>query len=403
MSAPRTFSPLVMLSLVAVGVFAFAAFFTLSAFEPELNTGRNGRGHALSQSAIGFAAAARLAQARGDEVSIGRSPANEARLSSLVVLTPEMRISPEELEEVSGWATLIILPKWRAGPHPTRRGWVSSAGTIPTVYVAMLLTDILPEVTINRREGGQRASLRTGGGVISSGPIEQLQTIAGESLKPVIVDERGAIILAQAGGDETTPPFYILSDPDFLNTQGLANIDTARAGMAILDAVRVNDEPIIFDVTLNGLGASRSALRLAFEPPFLGATLVLALASLLLGWRAATRFGPAAPPRRAIAPGKAALAENSAALIRLARREKAMGPGYARLVATQVAQAFAGGARRDETELAAWLDQLAATHKVTPSFTSLSAEAASAQSRQQMLETARKLHAWKLEIERATR
>src|SRR3546814_1463316 len=46
-----------------------------------------------------------------------------------------------------------------------------------------------------------------------------------------------------------------------------------------------------FDVTLNGLGGSRSPLTLAFDPPFLAMTLALAAVALLLGWRARGRFG----------------------------------------------------------------------------------------------------------------
>ena len=396
------FSPMVMLAVILVGVFSFSAFFTLSAFAPELTTGRDGRAHALSTSAVGFAGVVRLARARGDAVSIGRQPMDPARLESLVVLTPEHPISVEELNDAAGSATLIVLPKWAVGPHPTHRGWVSRFSQYDAEGLGSLVNEIAPGATFAQTEGQGAVRLnywdKTSG---SSGPIERLQTVSGPNLTPMVTDSAGRAVLARFDR-EGMLPIYILADPDFLNTLGMGDRNTAQAGLAILDQMRVEGEPIIFDVTLNGLGASRSALRLAFEPPFLGATLGLAIGAALLGWRAAARFGPAAPARRAIALGKAALADNSAALIRLAGREQRMGAGYARLIAGDLAEMISGSRKSDE-EAAVLLNRLAGIHGVTPNYTQLEAEAANAKTPHQMLEAARKLHAWKEEMTRATR
>lgn len=395
------FSPIVMIVLTVVGAFAFAAYFTLSAFAPELQTGRDGRAHALSQSAVGFAGAVRLARARGDRVEIGRTPGDQLRADSLVVLAPPHPIDLERLTEAAGASTLVILPKWVVGPHPTRRGWVASAGAFDPASVALFVEGIAPGITVAQDDGRSAPRLQDGDDIYQAGPIAHLQTIAGPNLEPVLVDQAGRIVLA-AVLLEDAPEFYILSDPDFLNTQGVRNIATARTGMAILDLTRWKGQPIVFDVTLNGLGAARSALRLAFEPPFLGATLGVAIIALLLAWRAAARFGPSSHSLRAIPLGKAALADNSAALIRLTNRERKMGHGYARLIAAQIAESFGAG-RREEGDSIAWLDGLAAKHNLSPPFSALVSEAANARSRNEMLEAARKLHAWKEEMKRATR
>src|SRR5690348_18335337 len=63
------FSPAIVIGLVLVGVFSFAAFILLSAFEPELASGSNGGAQALSQSAVGYAGAVRLLNAAGEHVS----------------------------------------------------------------------------------------------------------------------------------------------------------------------------------------------------------------------------------------------------------------------------------------------------------------------------------------------
>ena len=76
----------------------------------------------------------------------------------------------------------------------------------------------------------------------------------------------------------------------------------------------------MFDVTLNGLGSSKSPLKLMFDPPFLAVTLAIVAALLLAGPAGDRPLRRAAAGReRAIAFGKAALVDNSAALVRKAR------------------------------------------------------------------------------------
>lgn len=400
------FSPIVIGALVLVGVFAFAAFFTLSAFAPELNSGRDGRGHALSQSAVGFAGIVRLLRAEGQAVTIGRYIEGDERIHGLVVLTPERAINADELEETSGYTTLVVLPKWNVGPHPTHRGWVTNAGSADPVAIASVLSEIAPGASIARTDGAARVRLRLGDRDLAvSGAIEDLQTLSGADIEPIITDSSGAIIVGHVERDGALP-FYVLADPDFLNTQGVGDLNTARAAIAILGAVRNEGDPIVFDVTLNGLGATRSPLRLAFDPPLLGATLALAIAAGMLGWRAAARFGAGVPVPRTMAFGKAALAENSAGLIRLGGHQKRLAPVYARLVALQVASVFPSArksAKQSEAQLDAWLDALSETYRISPRFGALVAEAESAKTQTQMLEAARKLYAWKMEMIRATR
>ena len=52
------------------------------------------------------------------------------------------------------------------------------------------------------------------------------------------------------------------------------------AGAAVLENLRLEHGPIIFDVTLNGFVRGRNLLKTAFEPPFLSATLCAVLAAL---------------------------------------------------------------------------------------------------------------------------
>jgi hypothetical protein len=143
-------------------------------------------------------------------------------------------------------------------------------------------------------------------------------------------------------------------------------------------------------VTLNGLGQSRSPLRLLFDPPFLAVTLAVAAALLLAGLQALARFGPPRPPQRAIAFGKAALIDNAAALVRQARREAALGSRYADMIREKAVTVFAVPARLRDQGVADYLDKLDGRDR----FSALAAAAEAARGRESVLAAAQALHRW---------
>jgi hypothetical protein len=98
-----------------------------------------------------------------------------------------------------------------------------------------------------------------------------------------------------------------------------------------------------------------------------------------------------------LAFGKRALADNSAALIRLAKREHRMAGRYLSLTRNAVAKAL-GATRLSGEALDAFLDRLAEKNGLTHRLSSLNAQAASAKSRADVLRVARALHQWRLEM-----
>jgi hypothetical protein len=106
----------------------------------------------------------------------------------------------------------------------------------------------------------------------------------------------------------------------------------------------------VFDLTLNGFGATKNLLTLAFRPPFLAATLCLILALVVVGWRAFGRFGPPLPEARTIAFGKARLAANAAGFIRRSGRLHLLGTPFVDLIARRLA-ATLGLRRADPHEI----------------------------------------------------
>jgi hypothetical protein len=124
-------------------------------------------------------------------------------------------------------------------------------------------------------------------------------------------------------------------------------------------------------------------------------TLALVIAALLAGFHGAIRFGQARREARAIALGKAALVDNSAGLIRLARREVHMGPAYAEFIQQETARAIGAPSGLSGEALDDYLDRLT---RRGPTFTELATALVKTRDRQSMAAAARALFQWKKDI-----
>jgi hypothetical protein len=391
--AGSAFRPATILWMVAVGILAFVAMLVLGAYAPDLRTGGNGRTHALSNAATGFSGIVRLARATGRNATIVRS---EPLLGTedLVVLTPESGLTDmtELLARRATKPTLVVMPKWRTMANPARSGWVLATGLRPAWDPQGTLAPGHPLKVERHRSGGQvlktvPAHAPKALSFVAPGP---LQTANGRGVKPLVTDQAGRPVLFQIGDR----PLFVLADPDLLSNRGMADRRQAAAALAMLDFLNsTGAKSVVFDVTLNGLGQSRSPLRLIFDPPFLAVTLAIAAALLLAGLQAIARFGAPRRPQRAIAFGKAALIDNAAALVRQARREAALGGRYAEMVRDRAVTVFGVPARLRDSALVDYLDQL----EGRPRYSSLAAAAKEARGREELLAAAQALHQWQWE------
>jgi hypothetical protein len=385
--------------LVLVGVLSFMGMLLLSAYAPELRDGDDGGQHALSRSAVGYGAMVELLRAQGESVIVSRGNPNPGRAVGLVFVTPDINHKASDVIDVDRpGPRIVVLPKWATGPDPRHKGWVTRAGQYnPAQIAAQFLRPYAPRSILQRRKGAARPALyRIDGSQALDfprpGPVTGFQTLSGEGWTPIVVDERGGIVLGRIG------EVYVLSDPDLINTQGLKDLRTARAAMGIVGLTR-GKGPIVFDATLHGFQRDRSFLRLIFGPPFLGATICALAAALLMGLHAAVRFGPAIRPPRAFAFGKQALADNTAGLIRMARREHRMAERYAVYHRGAVARAIGAPRELEGAGLDAFLDRLS-RQAGQPAFTDLLDEARAASNPGELMTIARKLHHWRTEMSR---
>ena len=388
------FNPRSMMLVTAVGVVAFVAMLLLGAYAPDLRSGRNGGTHALSNAATGFSGLVRLAEATGRNPVIVRSE-DQLKDEDLAVVTPDHGWT--DLSKILALrgprVTLLVLPKWETTPDPANAGWVRVTGLLPALDPARTLYPSAPLMVVRKRGKGEE--LKT---VQFGAPSELrflapaiVQTISSKELDPIITDSAGSIVL----GKFKKGQLYVLADPDLINNHGMGDERQAKAALALLDYVNSTDSTsVLFDVTANGLGRSRSPLKLAFDPPFLAVTLTLFAAMLLAGWQALVRFGPVQRRERAIAFGKRALVDNSAALIRRAGRETHVGGRYVDLIRQRAIELFRLPSGLSRESLGARLEALNPDH----SFASAAEMACTARNREELVEAARSLNQWLREI-----
>jgi len=401
MSAPapqQPFNVRLVAGLIAAGLTAFAALILLIAYGNRISPVRGEGAPALSVAATGY---------KGLITLVGRfrrtamvSGSDDLATDNLLVVPLAMSNRPQDvarlLELRRGRATLLILPKWLTWPDPSHRGWVRALG---------------PDASaLSRGLVGEKIAVRVSPQAASPDPFAagedflegiavpvpgHVQTISGDGLTPLVTIPNGDVLLGRLGDQ----PHYVAADPDLFNNHGLKHVDRARTALALIDALNsAEGGAVAFDLTVNGLGQdnAKSLLRTALEPPFLAMTLALLFAALLAGLHGAFRFGQARREERAIAFGKAALVENSAGLIRLARREARLGGAYADVVRQDAARLAAAPPALQGEALDSYLDRL--TKSDNPPFSVLAARLAAARDKHELVAAARALFSWKKDL-----
>ncbi len=385
------FSARTVFILIVAGVLGFVAFLILAAYAPDLRSGRDGRAHSLSTSAVGFRGVHDLLEATGEQVQFLREEGGFVR-GGLTIVTIEPMMDQERLDTLIDEAiyqpTLFILPKWSTFPVFGERDRVSAMGPFLGATAESLLGE-LDEIAVDSSGGARGAALQSqlSFGAQFSAP-RSLQTVEGKNLDGLIETRGGDIVLGHVRNTES----YILADPDLLNNQALASSGRAEAALLMLTELSGGSGPYRFEVLANGFGGASNLLTLAFEPPFLALTLCIFAAALLAGLQAAFRFGPPQREPRAIAFGKRALVDNSAELLRLARREHLSAQRYVELTREAAIAAVGNPRNLQGAALDAWLDELPQTED---RFTTLAARAENARKRHEILSAAKALHHWR--------
>ena len=387
--------------VIVAGLLAFAGFLFLTAYAPKWDRGGNGGTNILSKSGVGFSGLYALEKDwNGDSATLTKDK-DYWYTKGLLIVTLEVDTDPKAFEDLvrvrrtsqmEAATTLYILPKWEVMPDPIRRGWVTEIGTLPT-QPAQALLDKLGDVKLASGELPKEARISGLDGDINMPAPRNMRWLS-EGVVPIISDGQGRTVLGRVDVKDGSDAF-VLADPDLLSNQGLKTPEGAAAAVAIIEALRPDDEgEIAFDTVLAGGGSdNRNLLQLMFEPPFLAFTLALIAAAILVGLHALGRFGPSAIEGRAIPFGKRALADNVATLITRAGREDRLGDRYVTVVRDAVGSALGAHALAPD-DLERWLG------KLPGGFTDLAYAARNAPDAASMQGAAAALFQWKKDVTR---
>ncbi|MDJ0641902.1 MAG: DUF4350 domain-containing protein [Erythrobacter sp.] len=348
-------------AVLGMVVIGFTAFIAMLYFLSTGDTGgrdNNGAAHAAANGLNGYSALVRLLEADGYEVKRSREMSG-LDTPDLLVLTPPAFSDAEELSKIVRdrayvGPTMVILPKWIAFGFPpdtplevrsqVKDGWVQLGDAYPPDWAEELDEPFAIEAQIATDETPTWAGLQ------SQGELPD-QTVVGAAPKAdhraLIVDGAARRLVVKLSNvdmfDDSidTESVTIVIEPDLMNNYGLSDGNRATLAMKLIEEAGYGrDYPVTFDLTLNGLGASVNLLTLAFQPPFLAATLCLIVAMIIVGWRSFQRFGPAVADGPAIAFGKSRLVTNGAGLIMRAGRLRLLAEPYTELSARRLATAM---------------------------------------------------------------
>lgn len=363
------FSPRMVLGLLVFGALFFLATLFLMSRGEGGDPNQQAVGHGASTGLNGYAGLARLLEADGYNVSLSRT-AGQQEEATLLILTPPTNADAEDVRSAIDahreWGpTIVILPKWNAARldpvlYPEANdGWVSLGLPEAPEWAEVIGRHEMIAVALERNSTapGEWSGL----GLIGSLPEPKVvQTLSGNGMAALVVDtnQRQLVSFWDDGGyypwlweasalepmdedeaDSSRWPLVVVAEPDLVNNYGMADKTRADLALAIIETVQEGqDMPVVFDLTLNGLGSSANLLTLAFTPPFLAATLCFLIAALVIGWRAFRRFGPPLAEVPIFAFGKRQLAVNVAALIQRSKRFHLLGAPYAAIERAKVTE-----------------------------------------------------------------
>lgn len=408
------------LVLVVIGCALFVALLWMIGTGLGMGGTNNGGGHGAGKGLNGYAAVYRLLEEQGHDVRRGRNN-GALQQEALLVLTPPHDVDTADLDRIISehrtlGPTLLILPKWPAVPVPrslrpkgAKDGWVMLGNPVSPEW-----EDLGQGRSLDARIDNSSGEW-SGFGLSGRLPIPQaVQTISSGGITGLVRDARGQTLaglvddgndygrLSEAtdagpgsGDDDSLYPLVIVAEPDLLDNYGFAKVESAQLASALVDAMTEGvPMPVVFDLTLNGLGRQPNLLTLAFTPPFLAATLCLLLAALAIGWRAFVRFGPPRRTERAIAFGKRALVANSAGLIRRTRRLHLLTGPYADRAGDTISHALAIARQPDRAATESAIDRaLQSRGEEDAPFSQTAERLRHAKTAQQAVHAARDLHA----------
>ncbi len=376
-------------------------------------------------------AEASASQAAQEASSTSYEAKAEAKKADDYWPTPSAEKAERLVYKPIGKVVLVVAPKWSASPMPSHPRWDINPHFQAPNRVFSQLTLLSPVHKKTVQEDGetrykityQRLNYALGRAPLgryksyaltpaagqttltkayTSGRIRGLQSLNGPNLTPLLLGPDGEVLLSRVnpmpGEKPFKSPVYLLSEPDLMDNQMLADPERVAGALSIIEAIAPGARTVAFDVTFNNLAYEQNLMHHVARAPFIGVPLCLLVLALAMLWSAYSRFGPAHDPSTDTPHGRGVtvLADNAARLIAKAGREPKLAPAYAQLVRDQALKALGLGRHSaGPDELA---ERLSEKHNTPERYSALRAEADRISNPMQLLSWARRLHAWKHQI-----
>lgn len=400
MAGRRVFSANTVYWLIAVSVLSFAGAAYFMIYGKQGDEGAAGA-NAFSYSAIGHHGFVELLRRMDIPVLVSRdgSAAKAGSTSLLVVAEPRRTTWIEDTVEtlLPAENMLVVLPKWEGRARRDKVYWLERAGLMPQSTVESTLRQLVAGASLRRYAEPVEWDANR---FAISPDIANPQLIQSARLKPVIASPQGILVGQMFRGSQR---IWVISDPDILSNHGLGRGDNAVLSLRLVEAMRPAGGAVIVDETIHGYWQPQSLWRSLFELP-LAIPTILALATILvLAWCASGRFGAPLPARPALKPGKTALIDNTASLLRFGGYGSEILRRYARVTLREVATRLNAPRKLDEDGLIDWVDRVGKARGVGARFRTLHERAArlAGDKRTDALHlagTARRLYRWKQEM-----
>lgn len=369
---PATISSRTLGIVIAIGVISLGASIVISVLgDPARVSNENDTG---SFASIGHRALIELLESLEIPVLVSRfESAGRSRDRALLVLaepegeTPDSTQLGDILDEST--LTLVVLPEWRATPHPEEKRWTGPLVRSDT-RLRIVLEAINANLEVTRTRDGApdetwtyhdlgRVSIAADCRVrpFADPDVQLLRPSA--ALEPIIECSTGVLLARVTEPWARSGELYVLADPTSFSNRGLAQPGQAALAVGILDALRPRDGVIVFDETLHGELVIPSPYAALFRFPLVLAlfqTLAIGAAAVAV---AARRFGSPRAEESSIAKTPGYSIRNTAEWLDVAGHSAPLLTRYLDTILRRVAAGLSYRGSNDRADLAEFLDRTA--------------------------------------------
>jgi hypothetical protein len=356
--------------LTAVGVLAFVAMMVVFVFADTVLSGRPTGANSYSDSAIGHRAFVQTLRRLGIPVLVSRhnSARKVGKTGLLIIAEPSTAPASEFMVSAAlreAGRVLYVLPKWSGIPDEKNPRWLHSVNWVTVRNVRDLLRVAASDGTVFR----PNEPVRWKSDIFDVYPsVSEPQLMRTKNLTPVISGDAGVLLGVHSSRRND---LWVLSDPDLLSNHGLGRGDNAILMARIIEKLLPIGGSVVIDETVHGFQREPSRWRAMFEMPFVIATLMTAVAVVVLMGATTGRIGAPRQVKPPLEAGKTSLIDSTARLLQHGNNGAATLGRYFVAARRDVEERLHAPRAHEPGALTAWLDRVGENRGVRTDFRTL--------------------------------